>query len=69
MRSRPLIDMTEAFTPEGIAKLKKKQVLVFERDGEKQAYKIVSLVGGRVYARQTRLYKPEEVDVVDREKK
>lgn len=38
-----LIDMSETFTPEGLAKLKRGQVLVFNYEGTRVEYKIVRL--------------------------
>ena len=65
MNSR-LTELTEAFTDEGIAKLKVKQTLTFNLDGINTTYKIMKIKDGRIWGKETTLYKPEDIEIVDR---
>lgn len=57
------IDMSEAFTPGGINKLKQGQVLIFNFEGSKNEYKITKInkKSSKVWARPTTLYTEEQM--------
>lgn len=57
------IDMSEAFTPEGINKLKQGQVLIFDFEGSKNEYKITKInkKSSKVWAKPTTLYTEEQM--------
>jgi hypothetical protein len=59
----------DMFTPEGLAKLSVGQTLTYRLDGVETTYKIVkrSLKRQELWVRPIRLYKPDEVKVVDKE--
>lgn len=67
------IDIGRIFTKEGIAQLEKGQVLGFQEEGKKEPthYKIVRLKPRqkKVIVEKIKLYRPEEVDVVDKRRK
>ncbi len=57
---RKVEEITDIFTPEGIKKLKKDQILIFQGD-KKTELKITKISKGRVWAREVTTYTPEEV--------
>jgi len=61
------IELTEAFSPEGIAKLSVGQTLTFDR-GVEVHYKITKIKNGRIWAKEITLYRPEEFTINDRRK-
>lgn len=60
-------DIGEAFTKEGLAKLKTGQLLRFNFEGSVNEYIITKLnrKSGKVFARQVRTYHPDEVQTED----
>lgn len=54
------IDMTDQFTPEGIARLEKGQVLVFDYEGSRNEYKIMRIRHGKVWVKHITLYDPND---------
>jgi hypothetical protein len=76
MANKKLIDMTEAFTTEGIGRLrtktreKYKPVLKFEYEGSPAYYRIEKVTkDGRVMGRQVNMLRPDELKVVDSRRK
>lgn len=59
-------DISDIFTPEGIQKLKRGQLLRFEKAEFKITH--VSKIAGIVRAKRIKTHDPNDVDVVDREK-
>jgi len=61
-------DISDIFTPEGIARIKKDQVLMFEYEGERVELKItkVNKKSGKVFAKRVTTYHPDEVEVMGR---
>lgn len=55
------IDITDAFSLEGLCKLSKGQTVTFLLDGEKTTYKIVKIDDNRVWAKIITLFKPEDI--------
>jgi outer membrane lipoprotein-sorting protein len=60
-------DMSDIFTPEGIQKLKKGQLLRFVYEGSTNEFIITSInkKSNKVYARRTTTYNDKEVTVTD----
>lgn len=61
------IEIGNEFTPEGLAKLKKGQVLVYEFEGSRTELKITSInrKSHKLYVQETRLYTEKEVQNLD----
>lgn len=56
------LDITEDLTQEGIRELKTGQVLMFS----KVHLRIMRKAKGKVWAKRVFMYRPEEVDIVDK---
>lgn len=67
-----LTELTEAFTPEGIEKLKTQAVngnyplLRFNYEGKMIEYVVKKIKDGRVWAKKVKTYLPEDIKVVDK---
>lgn len=61
-------DISDILTEEGLAKITEGQVLIFDKDGEQQHYKVMHKTKTRCWVKQIRLYHPDEVDVIDESK-
>jgi len=61
-----LTELTEAFTEEGISKLTTNQTLTFILDGVSTSYKIKRIKDGRIWAKEIRLYHPDEIKIEDK---
>lgn len=59
-------EITDIFTPEGIKKLKKGQILVFNNEGVKTELKITRIAKGRVWAKEVTTYSPDDVVITER---
>ena len=59
-------DITDILTDEGKENLKVGQVMIFEFEGSPLHLKIMRKYKGKVWAKRTYLYKPEEVIVKDK---
>jgi hypothetical protein len=61
-------DISDIFTPEGIQRIKKDQVLMFEYEGERVELKItkVNKKSGKVFAKRIKTYHPDEVEVTSK---
>lgn len=58
----------DILTPEGIKTLKTGQVLMFEYEGSPLHLKIRRITrDGNVWAERVTLYKPEEIEITDKE--
>jgi len=70
MKYQPSEDITDVFTPSGIAKLKRGQLLRFEYEGSINEFIITYLnrKTPRVMARRTNTYTPDQVEIVDNAK-
>lgn len=66
-----IMDIGSDFTKDGIKRLSIGQVLTFEQDGKQSSYKIVKrhVKRGELWVRPIRLYRPEEMKVVDKPSK
>lgn len=66
------IEMTEAFTPEGIEKLQSQKVdghyplLRFNYEGKITEYIVTKIKDGRIWGKETKTYLPEDVKIVDK---
>lgn len=60
-------DLSEAFTKDGVTKLKTNQLLRFEYEGKMNEYIITKLnkKSGKVWARQTTTYTQDQVNTED----
>lgn len=58
-----MIEITDQFMPEGIAKLKVNQILIFNKDGEKTELKITKKNKGRIWAKEVKTYSQDEIVV------
>ena len=56
------LDITAELTKEGKKELKVNQVLMFDYEGSPIHLKIMRKRNGKVWAKRTYLYKPEEAD-------
>lgn len=54
-------NIADIFTPEGKKKLRKRQLLVFNKGGKNTSYRIVSLVGG-VWVREVQTMTGDELN-------
>lgn len=55
-------EITDVLTPEGVKKLKLRQVLVFDYEGSRNEYRVVKIKDGRVWVKPVTLYTPGEAD-------
>ena len=67
MNSRK-IDISEAFNSEWVAKLNVGQTVSFQSDDGKHDYRIVKIKNERVWAKEIKLYKPEQFTISDKRK-
>lgn len=56
-------DITDIFTPEGIKKLKKGQILFFDDGAKKTQLKITKIANNRVFAKKVITYGIDEVTI------
>ena len=54
-------EITDIFTPEGITRLKKGQLLVFHKEGKRIDLKITKIANSRVWAMEIKTYSEEEM--------
>ena len=59
------LDITGELTPQGKRWLKVGQVLVFDFEGSKLYLKVMRKRNGKVWAKETKLYLPNEVQTDD----
>lgn len=61
------INISDQFTEEGIQKLKKDMLLRFDQEGSITELKVtkVNKKSGKVYAKETKTYTPEEVEAIE----
>lgn len=62
-------EITDMLTPKGLAELKVGQVLTFNYEGSPIHLKITRRTKARVWARHIRLFKQDEITVVDKRRK
>lgn len=62
------IDLTPDLTELGKKDLKVGQVLMFDMEGSETHLKITRKRGGKVWAKEVYLYRPNEVEIVDKKK-
>ncbi len=60
------IDMTPDLTEKGLKELQVGQVMIFEFEGSKTYLKIMRKHKGKVWAKEIQLYRPDQIDIVDR---
>lgn len=58
-----MINITNVFTPSGIAKLEVGQILIFNKDGKKTELKITKIKNGKVFADKIKTYSQDEIVV------
>lgn len=63
------IDLTPDLTEKGLKELMVGQVLMFRYEGSETHLKIMRKHKGKVWAKETYLYRPEEVKIVDKVEK
>ena len=56
------IDLTPELTEQGIAKLKKGQVLVFDFEGSRNEFRIVQIKDGKVWVKPVTLMSMDEAE-------
>ena len=64
--NKRLTELSEAFSEEGISKLKVGQTLTFNLDCKHTTYKVMRIKGDRIWGKETILYRPEEVNITDK---
>lgn len=57
------IEITDDLTPEGIEKLKKDQILMFRKNGQRLDLKITRIKGGRVWAKRIKTYAKNDAPI------
>lgn len=55
-------EITDILTPEGVKKLKLRQVLVFDYEGSRNEYKVMEIKDGRVWVKPVTLLTVGEAD-------
>jgi len=65
----PSENISDILTPEGIAKLKVGQILIFSYEGSRNELKITKLnkKKGQAWARPVTTYDPEEIEVLNKD--
>ncbi len=58
-------EITDLISPDGIKKLKKGQTLTFDFEGSKTTYKITCIKNERIWVKETKLFRPEEITIKD----
>lgn len=65
--NKRLTELTEAFTEDGIKKLKVSQTLTFDFEGNRTTYKIMKIKDGRIWAKKISLYKVDDIVFGDKD--
>lgn len=61
------IDLSDQLNGAGMAAVKAGQVLTFEFEGSRTSFKVMRKAKGRLWVKEIELYKPEAVEVVERD--
>lgn len=60
-------NLGDMFTPDGLARLKAGQVLVFDYEGERIKFKIMRITGSKCWAKRVTLYREDQVKIIDKD--
>lgn len=59
------IDITDDLMPTAIELLKKGHIFIFDRDGERFELKITKIHNGRVWAKEVKTWRPDQIAITD----